>query len=142
MEDQYAAIILETMGAKLIWSLSSDIRFFSMLYFGGYDMTIPAICASIGASVGVCINYALGMLLSPFQGNGVSVIPQEKYDLWKKRLTLFAPAIGLLSWFFLLWIVVFAAGFFRTPFWRLAFWLAIGQTAYYICFILLVPNAA
>lgn len=131
MEQAYIDIIVEGILSTTLWSFTSDTTFFAMLAWGGYDMQRALWCAILGASIGSCINYGLGRLVSIFQFNGVSVIPQEKYDLWRQRAFYVVPIIALLSWIHLVGALVFALGFLRIRAVYVLPLLMVGQAVYY-----------
>lgn len=131
MEQEYIDIIVEGVLATTVWAVSSDTTFFAMLAWGGFDMQLALLCAVIGGSIGAFINYGIGRLLSIFQFNGASVIPQDKYDLWRKRAYYVAPIIALLSWIHLIGALVVALGFLRVRAFYMLPLLIVGQAIYY-----------
>lgn len=131
MEQAYIDIIVEGILSTTLWSFTSDTTFFAMLAWGGYDMQHAMLCAVIGSSVGSFINYGLGRLVSIFQFNGASVIPQDKYDLWRKRAYFATPIIALFSWIHLMGALVFALGFLRVRAFYVLPLLMLGQAVYY-----------
>lgn len=131
MSADYLPLLWESAGTKTFWQTASDVRYFAMMAFGGFNMGLATLIAVIGATLGVSLNYVIGRVLSIFQFNGLSTIPQEKYLLWQRRLTLFMPLIGLVSFIHLIGVVVTAAGFLRVPPLRVLPFLLLGQILYY-----------
>jgi membrane protein YqaA with SNARE-associated domain len=131
VEQVYIDVIVEGVLSTTLWQFTPDVSFFAMLAWGGYDMQKALMCAIVGASIGSCINYGLGRLFSIFQFNGVSVIPQEKYDLWRKRAYYATPIIAIFSWIHLLGALVFGLGFLRVRAIYVLPLLVVGQMVYY-----------
>lgn len=113
MDNHILALLLESTGSTTMWQFSSDIRFFAMLYFGGFPMLPATIAAIAGATLGSMINFGLGWVLTRVQEQGISVLPQKMYALWHERFNWLVWIVGLLSFVHLINILIFAIGFFR-----------------------------
>lgn len=131
MEQPYIDVIVEGVLSTTLWNFTTDVSFFAMQAFGGFDMKLAFFCAVLGASIGSLINYGLGHLASVCQFNGLSVIPQEKYEHWRRYGIYAVPIIGLLSWIHLVGAAVFALGFLRVKALYVLPFLIAGQAVYY-----------
>ncbi|MCH2546014.1 MAG: hypothetical protein MK052_00175 [Alphaproteobacteria bacterium] len=131
MDQPYIDIIVEGILSTTLWSFTTDTTFFAMVAFGNSDIQLALLCAVLGGSIGASINYGLGRLLAILQTNGTSKIPQDKYDLWRKRAYFAAPIICMLSWIHLVGALVFALGFLRVRAFLVIPFLMIGQALYY-----------
>lgn len=136
MEQPYIDVIVEGVLSTTLWNFTTDAGVFAMQAFGGFDMKLAFFCAVLGASIGSFINYGLGRMVSACQFNGLSAIPQEKYDRWRRYGTYAIPVIGLLSWIHLLGALVFALGFLRVKALYVLPLLIAGQAAYYGYYLL------
>lgn len=131
MDQPYIDVIVEGILSTILFPLASDTTFFAMQAFGGYNMTLAFWCVLAGATIGSAVNYGFGRLLSWCQTAGVSVLPQETYDVWQKRAYYFAPVIGLFCWIHLMAVLVVALGFFRVRALYVIPLLLLGQAIYY-----------
>lgn len=112
--DFYFDIFVESAFAASIIPFHSDPTFFAMRSFGGYDLTLAALVAVLGSTLGAIFNFMLGYLLlkiydSVKNKKETTVTLYSKYSSYFSKYFIFALFFSFMP---LLNFLVIAAGFF------------------------------
>ena len=127
----YSELFWGAFSSNTVAHSGSDMVFFAMLYFGGFTMTLAATLAILGATLGMLVNLALGLVFSKVQDAGVSKLEAELYSKWQRRANALMPFIGIFSFIPLVSVLVVIAGFFRVNRKVAVASILFGQATYY-----------
>lgn len=128
----YSDLFWQVFWHNTLLPIGSDAALYAMLAFDGYDKHFALLTAIMGAAAGQWLNFGFGKFISTWQLGGVTVLTQEKYDMWRGRMPYILPIVCLLSWIPLIGpFAVGVCGFFRAGTFIAALALVVGQGLYY-----------
>lgn len=131
LEPLLIQLFVECFGSTTVAQFSTDITYFAMLYFGGFNMMLATVIAILGAAFGMCLNFAIGYLFSNIQKLGVSKLEETLYLKWQGRFNKIMPLLGALSFLPLMGALIAVTGFLRVNTKTAALSIAFGQALYY-----------
>lgn len=124
-------LLIEAFLSRTLWQFTSEIRYFAMLEFGGYDMLLPTVVAILGGTCAGYVNALLGKLLAKCQESGLFVLSSDKYKKWQKYGDYLIWFLGILSWYALVNALIFGAGFLRVRTWKIVTAVFLGQALFF-----------
>ncbi len=134
-------LFLSAFGAATIFPFQSEFVFAGMLAAGDWSALLLVVVASVGNTLGSCVNYVLGQFITRFEdrrwfpANRAQLARAERwYDRWGKWSLLLAwtPFIGD--------PLTVVAGVLRVPFWQFLAIVALSKTGRYVVLAGLVPG--
>lgn len=124
-------IFLEAIHKASVIPFGSDLTFYVMKAFGGYDMAAPVILSVVGASLGHIVNWYIGRSLVFFEYKGKFRINPERYE----RIRAFAEKYGIFLLVFayapLMNLLVVASGFLKLPLKKVMPFVIVGLAVHY-----------
>jgi membrane protein YqaA with SNARE-associated domain len=100
---EYAGLFLAAFLAATVFPFQSEVILFGMLLTDHYSTAMLVMVASLGNTLGSCVNWALGLLLTKFEDRPWFPVKREKiaraerwyhqYGRWSLLLS-WAPVIG------------------------------------------------
>ena len=129
----YAGLFAVAFGAASILPMQSEPVLVALLLLGDQPVWALVLVASLGNTLGACVNWVLGRGVERFRDRRWFPVPPEKlaraegwYRRWGKwsLLLSWAPIIGD--------PLTVIAGVLREPFWTFVLLVAIAKTARYV----------
>jgi membrane protein YqaA with SNARE-associated domain len=129
----YAGLFAVALGAASILPMQSEPVLVALLLLGDQPVWALVLVASLGNTLGSCVNWVLGRGVERFRDRRWFPVPPEKlaraegwYRRWGKwsLLLSWAPIIGD--------PLTVIAGVLREPFWTFVLLVAIAKTARYV----------
>ena len=129
----YAGLFAVALGAASILPMQSEPVLVALLLLGDQPVWALVLVASLGNTLGSCINWVLGRGVERFRDRRWFPVPPDKlaraegwYRRWGKwsLLLSWAPIIGD--------PLTVIAGVLREPFWTFVLLVAIAKTARYV----------
>lgn len=139
----YAGLFAVALGAASILPMQSEPVLVALLLLGDQPVWALVAVASLGNTLGSCINWLLGRALERFRHRRWFPVPTEKlaraegwYARWGRwsLLMSWAPIIGD--------PLTVMAGVLREPFWTFLLLVAIAKTGRYIVLTLVTLGLA
>ncbi len=131
MQQFYSDIFYENLGQSVVVPAGHSITYEAMVWFGGYDLTVPVILAIAGAVIGCFLNWGLGYILGSIRELNNRFLSDDKH----KHLSGLARKYGIFLlpffWIPLGGLLVVGAGFFGVRWWIMLPMVLIGSAAYY-----------
>lgn len=129
----YAGLFAVALGSASILPMQSEPVLVALLLLGDQPVWALVLVASLGNTLGACVNWVLGRGVERFRDRRWFPVPPEKlaraegwYRRWGKwsLLLSWAPLIGD--------PLTVIAGVLREPFWTFVLLVAIAKTARYV----------
>ncbi|MCZ8146973.1 MAG: DedA family protein [Roseomonas sp.] len=129
----YAGLFAVALGAASILPMQSEPVLVALLLLGDQPVWALVLVASVGNTLGACVNWVLGRGVERFRDRRWFPVPPDKlaraegwYRRWGKwsLLLSWAPIIGD--------PLTVIAGVLREPFWTFVLLVAIAKTARYL----------
>lgn len=129
----YAGLFAVALGAASILPMQSEPVLVALLLLGDQPVWALVLVASVGNTLGACVNWVLGRGVERFRDRRWFPVPPDKlaraegwYRRWGKwsLLLSWAPIIGD--------PLTVIAGVLREPFWTFVLLVAIAKTARYV----------
>jgi len=129
----YAGLFAVALGAASILPMQSEPVLVALLLLGDQPVWALVLVASLGNTLGACVNWVLGRGVERFRDRRWFPVPPDKlaraegwYRRWGKwsLLLSWAPIIGD--------PLTVIAGVLREPFWTFVLLVAIAKTARYV----------
>ena len=129
----YAGLFAVALGAASILPMQSEPVLVALLLLGDQPVWALVLVASLGNTLGACVNWVLGRGVERFRDRRWFPVPPDKlaraegwYRRWGKwsLLMSWAPIVGD--------PLTVIAGVLREPFWTFVLLVAIAKTARYV----------
>lgn len=129
----YLGLFVASFLAATVVPLASEALFVVMLFH--FDPWICLTVATLGNSLGGCLNYGLGCLGNPEWLSRIRVKPAQIVR-WKERVNTYGVWLALFSWLpFVGDIMAVALGFFRVD-WKGSFlFIFLGKFVRYLAIL-------
>ena len=127
----YFGLFLASFLAATILSVASELILTGMLVYG-YEPVMCIVVASVGNTLGACLNYGIGYLGDPNWLEKLGAKPTA-IARWQGQIHRFGSAMALLCWLpFIGDIIGIALGFFKAPWLPTFLYMALGKTIRYV----------
>ena len=134
--DYNTQIFLEALWTASIIPFSNDATFAAMASFGGFDMHVPAVIATIGATMGQSFNLIVGRLFLELHKKGLLYVKPAWYEKIAGIFNKYCVWLLLFSWMSILKLVLVFAGFLGTGIRFALPLILIGQIYHYSDYLL------
>lgn len=135
LELGYIGLFVGSFGAATIIPFSADVLLIAMLAAGA-NPYIAVSVAIVGNFLGGLTSYGIGRMAKWEWMNRMGVT-KETLDKHKLRVSQWGPMLALLTWVpFVGDVFAIVLGFYRTHFWKTAFWMFVGKSARFVVWAL------
>ncbi len=125
-------LFVAAFGAATILPFQSEIVFVALQLRGDTSPTALLVVASIGNTLGSCVNYAMGMGIERFRHRRWFPASEAQLDRAQRWYARYGVWSLLLSWAPFGDAITVVAGVMRTQFWLFLTLVAIAKTGRYV----------
>lgn len=140
LELGYIGLFIGSFGAATIIPFSADVLLVAMI-MAGADPYIAVGVAIVGNFLGGLTSYGIGRM-AKWEWMSKMGVTQQTLDQHKQKVSQWGPMLALLTWVpFVGDVFAVVLGFYRTHFWKTAFWMFVGKSARFIVWALLAGGS-
>ncbi|WP_102108420.1 YqaA family protein [Oceaniglobus roseus] len=133
-------LFVAAFGAATFLPFQSEIVFAALQAEGTAPLFWLVFVASLGNSLGSCVNYAMGLGVERMKGSRWFPVTEAQMERAQKWYTRWGVWSLLLSWAPLGDAITLMAGVMRTPFWLFFLLVSFAKTVRYVVFALLTAG--
>ncbi|WP_099826657.1 YqaA family protein [Oceaniglobus indicus] len=135
-----AGLFVTAFGAATILPFQSEIVFAALQLRADISVFWLVVVASIGNTLGSCVNYAMGLWVERFRGRRWFPVNDDQMARAKAWYLKWGVWSLLLSWAPLGDAITLMAGVMRTPLWLFMVMVGFAKTVRYIAFAALTAG--